>query len=505
MSGDAASPQATGGQIARGAAWLLLFKLADKGVGLLSTLILARLLVPADFGLVAMASAVVALTQLMNAFGFDTALIQRQDARREHYDTAWTFNVIFGVAVAALLLVLAVPVGRFYADERLAPILAVLAVGALLGGFENIGTVAFRKELDFKSEFRFLLVKRLAAFVVTIGIAVVYQSYWALIAGTVTGRLLSVWISFRLHPFRPRLSLVARHDLMHFSKWLLISSAIQFAQARSTDFVLGRTVGPHGLGVYSIAFEIATMPSTELIAPVNRAVYPAYAKLSGDLPQLRQRFVEVFSLICLLCVPITATLFGVADAAVRVVLGDKWLEAIVLIRVFTVCGLVGALQSNLYLVIMAMGKPKANTMLSGAVLLVSLPAIVWASIAHGVLGAAIAQLVASLVGLVGIVVVFRSVTGVALGSLARAAARPLLIGLVLAPAILQLDALLVANVPAFARLLLLLAAAAVIVLVLLLVLWALAGKPPGAEATIIDFCARRLRQSKATRALRRAE
>jgi lipopolysaccharide exporter len=494
--------QASGGQIARGAAWMLLFKLADKGVGLLSTLILARLLVPADFGLVAMASAVVALTQLLNAFGFDTALIQRQDARREHYDTAWTFNVVFGAVIAALLFVLAVPAGHFYRDDRLAPILFVLGAGALLGGFENIGTVAFRKDLDFKSEFRFLLIKRLAAFVVTIGIALAYQSYWALIAGTVTGRALSVWISFRLHPFRPRLSLAARHDLMHFSKWLLISSAIQFAQARSTDFILGRTVGPHGLGVYSIAFEIATMPSTELIAPVNRAVYPAYARLSTDLPQLRQRFVEVFSLICLVAVPIAAVLFGVADAAVRVVLGSKWLESVDLIRVFAVCGLVGALQSNLYLMIMAMGQPRANTLLSGAVLAVSLPVIVWASIAHGVMGAAVAQLAASLVGLVGIVLVFRRICGVGLRVLARAVARPALAGLVLVPALWQLDGLLAQSWPALPRLLLLLAASAIIVLAVLVAAWQLAGRPPGAEATVLDFARRRLQQRKQAQALR---
>ena len=119
----------------------MLFKLADKCIGLASTLILARLLVPADFGLVALAMAVIAFTQLMGAFGFDSALIQRQDATRVHYDTAWTFNVIVGVAMGCTLAALAVPVARFYDDDRLVAILSVLGAGAVVGALVGVGVV----------------------------------------------------------------------------------------------------------------------------------------------------------------------------------------------------------------------------------------------------------------------------------------------------------------------------------------------------------------------------
>lgn len=483
-----ARAQATGRQIASGAAWLMLFKLVDRSIGLVSTLILARLLVPADFGLVAMATAVVAFTQLMSSFGFDSALIQRQDARREHYDTAWSFNVLFGAGMAIALCLLAWPTARFYSDERLAPILLVLAGAALLGGLENIGTVAFRKELDFRSEFRFLFAKRIVAFAVTVAMAFAFRSYWALVVGTVTGRVASVWISYRLHPFRPRFSLRARADLMHFSKWIFLSSLIQFFHARSTDFILGRTVGSHGLGIYNLASEIATMPSSELIAPLNRAVYPAYARLNNDHDGLRERFLEVFGVICLIGVPVCAALFCVADPAVRLVLGANWLEAIPLIQVFALSGLLSALSSNLYLVVVAMGRPQANTFLSGSVLIVALPTVVWASLNHGIQGAALAQLGSAALAFVGIVAVFSRTTSVAIRDLCSAVWRPLVGSIMMMGVLLALDRSLlqqhpILNLP-IVRLAALGLAAGLSYPLLTWVLWKIARSPRGAETML---------------------
>ena len=489
------TPPATGGQIARGAAWLVLFKLADRSVGFVSTMVLARLLAPADFGLVAMAMAVVAMSELMSAFGFDTAIIQRQDARRAHYDTAWTFNVVFGVAVAMLLVLLSFPAAGFYQDPRLTPILQVLALGALVSGFENIGTVAFRKQLDFRSEFRFLLFKRLATFVVTIALAISFRDYWALIAGVVTGKLASVWISYRLHPFRPRLDLSARADLFHFSKWLLLSNTIQFIQTRSTDFIIGRTVGSHGLGIYTVAMEIATLPSTELIAPLNRAVYPAYSRLAHDPAALRERFFEVFAMIALIALPVAFGLAVVAEPAVRVLLGAKWLETVPIIRVAALVGLVGALQSNLYLVILALGRPRANTLLAGTIALIALPAIVIASLRYGIIGAAWANFGAAIVSFIGIGIVFTRITGYPIRRIAAALWRPTLAALLMAAAVLPTDRALIESGTDFAvfRLCLLIVIGSLTYSSGVLGCWWLAGMPEGAESRAVDLLLRRVR------------
>lgn len=497
---------ASGRQVAKGAAWMLLFKLVDKGFGLVSTLVLARLLVPQDFGLVAMASAVVALTQLMAAFGFDTAIIQRQDATRAHMDTAWTFNVLFGAAIALVLLALALPAAVFYQEPRLTQILPVLALASLLGGFQNIGIVLFRKQLDFRSEFRYSLAKRIPPFAMTITWALVAPGYWALVAGMVFGSFMSTLLSFAMHPYRPRFSLAARGDLMHFSKWLLLSSLVGFLHQRSTDFILGRTVGGHGLAIYNISVELSALPATELIAPINRAAYPVYAQLAGDRGLLLQRFTEVFAAIGFLALPLSVGMFCLAEQLVLVLLGERWIEAVPFIRILALSGLCGALQSNLYLLLVAMGRPKANTVLSGLLLLVSLPAVVGCSLRWGALGAAWAHGVVAVVGLLGILAMFRHHTGASWLQVCRPLGRPAVASAGMA---FVLGALL-QQLPAAASLQLqgaMLAGSAAIggltYVTLALLLWKAGGGGRGTEAALLDAmrrAGRRLRPIRPSKA-----
>jgi O-antigen/teichoic acid export membrane protein len=137
--------QGIGRKMAKGAAWMVGFKLLERSIGLISTIILARLLIPEDFGLIAMANAVIAVAELLQAFSFDVALIQNQQATREDYDTAWTLNILLAASCAVLLAAAAYPLSVFYGDPRVESVIYWLALGMLTQGFENIGIIAFRK------------------------------------------------------------------------------------------------------------------------------------------------------------------------------------------------------------------------------------------------------------------------------------------------------------------------------------------------------------------------
>lgn len=193
----------------RGAGWVIGWRMVTRGLGLVSTLILVRLLSPDDFGLVAMAMAFAASIDAMSGIGTEFALIRERAPSRAMYDTAFTLNVMRGGATALILVIGAWPVAYFVEDMRLAPLLMLLGVAFMLSAVENIGIVDFRRALDFAKEFRLFLVPRILGIASNIGTAFMLRSYWSLIVGIFVTRLSRMAFSYVMHPYRPRLSLAA--------------------------------------------------------------------------------------------------------------------------------------------------------------------------------------------------------------------------------------------------------------------------------------------------------
>ncbi|MGZ3814605.1 MAG: lipopolysaccharide biosynthesis protein [Mucilaginibacter sp.] len=384
-------------KMAKGAAWMVTFKLVERGIGLVSTIILARLLEPDDFGLVAMATAFLSLLTLLASFSFDVVLIQKQNADRSLYDTAWTFNVIFGFLLASALVISAIPLAQFYNEARLERILYVLAFSTFIGGFSNIGPVAFRKDLEFHKEFYFLLAKKLLAFTVCITLAFTLRNYWALVWGTFAGNMLALLLSYRVHPYRPRFCLSGGKELFGFSMWLFVNNVIYFTFYRAADFIISKTIGSHALGIYTIAYEFANLPTTELVAPINRAVLPGYSKMADDANAMRQGFLNVLSMIALCAIPAGLGIGLVAEPLVLVVLGEKWREAIPLIEILALSGTIMALQTNASVIYNALGKPKYMTaILFLQVFVFFIPMLILFLQTEGLLGAAKAYLLSNL-------------------------------------------------------------------------------------------------------------
>jgi O-antigen/teichoic acid export membrane protein len=372
---------------------MVLFKMLERSMGLVSMLILARLLVPADFGLVAMATSLIALLELFSAFGLDTALIQRADATPAHFNSAWTLNVFAASAIAAMMLLLSWPAALFYREPRVTAVICAFGLAALIQGFENVGVVTFRKEMRFDREFRYLLVKKLMAFSVTVPLAYMWRNYWALVAGTIAGRVGGVIMSYVLQSFRPRFSLAAIRDLMHVSKWLMIQNGLAFLKERSSDLIIGRLAGPHPLGIFSVSAEISAMPGTELVAPINRAILPGYVKLAGDMPALRREYLSVMAMISLVAVPAVAGFAACASFLVLLVLGPKWIEAANLIRILAFFGITQVLQSNAYSAFLAIGRPQIFVKINAIHVGILLPLMLGLTPFFGISGSAWAYVI----------------------------------------------------------------------------------------------------------------
>jgi O-antigen/teichoic acid export membrane protein len=189
-----------------------------------------------------------------------------------------------------------------------------------------------------------------------------------------------------MHPFRPRWSLVRGREIFNFSKWLVLTNILTYARDRSDSLIVGKILGAATLGLYTVAHEIATMATSELVAPIRRALLPGYAKLAHDVGALRESFISGFALIMMIASPVAIGMGLVADPLVRLFLGDQWLAAIPMLQVLAIFGLLQISSSNIGPVFLALGRPRLVMIVTGLTVGIGIPLTIYATLRWGVTG-----------------------------------------------------------------------------------------------------------------------
>lgn len=314
---------------AHGASWMLAWRSINRLLGLISTLILVRILTPDDFGIVSLAFAFSTALETMSTIGTETQLVRSPQLDQAMYDTAFTMNLCRAGFLMALIMLAADPAAWWFGDARLAGVLQAIALLSGLSGLNNIRLIDFQRDLDFRREFVALGVPRLIQAVSTILAALLLRSYWALIVGLFTGRLCGIAFGYLMKPHLPRLTFSAWRSLVSASLWTCAIGIALMVRDRVDIFVIGRNFGTTAAGLWTITVEIASLPLTELIGPIARAAMPGFAAtLRGrDASNIRETLVRVLALVALLATPVGTGLSLVSGPLVAVALGARWREA----------------------------------------------------------------------------------------------------------------------------------------------------------------------------------
>lgn len=459
--------------------WSMLTRWISRLIGLVSTLILVRILSPADFGIVALASVFVGLVEVSLELGVSAALIQNREVTRAHFDTAWTFSLIQSTSAGLIIAASSSFVAQYYSDERITILLVVMGLSSAIQGFENIGVVKFQRELDFKRDFNFQLIKRVFGFLVTIVFAFWLRSYWALVFGTLISRFGGVVVSYLVCDFRPRFSLAKKNEIWGFSKWVIVRSVGGYLDDQFHRLVVGKTESARILGLYTVSGEIASMPTSELLMPIGRVLFPAFSAYKGDSARLLESYLLSLRVQVLLAIPLSAGLAAVADNAVPVLLGDNWVEAITFIRILALYGFVHAIGYSGAYLLTALGKIRVLAImpwLSFALFLVAVVAMDDA----GALEVAEIRL---LLGFISIFAFFWLVKRVLIGLLWRdllaACWRPVVAATIMAALVYMLSGYL--SWPSAIELVFQIVVGGILYTVILFALWIISGRPFGAE------------------------
>ncbi|MGB8182948.1 MAG: lipopolysaccharide biosynthesis protein [Stellaceae bacterium] len=385
-----------GRKIARSAVFMIALRGAFRLIGLVSSLILLRLLAPSDFGVVGLVTAALAILEILAELSFEAGLVRMAAPERIHYDTAWTLGLMRN-AIVALAVVLSGPwLAAFVADPRVIPLTYVLAGITLLQGLQNVGVVDFQRRLEYDRFFRFQIFGKLAGFCVALPLAFALRNYWALMAGIAATRLSMTALSYAMSPYRPRLTLEGWRDLFDFSKWLLVANIEWVVDSYAMTFLTGRVAGPAAIGLYQVANRVASLPASEVAAPIRGPMYAGMSRTAHDMPQLRRQTLDGLFLSVAVVTPMAVGIALLAQPIVDLFFGWKWVAAVPLVRLCALAALfdaIGHYTHNLYLVT---HRQRRFVGVFAVALAVRIPAIIAGAWFDGINGAAFAMMVTAI-------------------------------------------------------------------------------------------------------------
>ena len=389
--------------------WAFALSMTGRILHFVRTLILARLLAPDDFGLMAIAVIALSLLETFTRTGFTQALIQRDGDITGHLDSAWTISVIRGVALGIALFLVAPLVGQFFGTPEAVPLVQVLAVVSVLSGLKNVGVVFFDKELQFRERFLYRSLPIAVDLVVSIGLALILQSVWALVLGRIASQAAMTIASFVAHPYRPRFRLERDKvkDLYGFGMWITLSAILLYFVENLDYIVVGRLLDPSDLGLYKMAFTISALLSIEITWVVDQVVFPALSKLQTDPKKLREGYLGTLELVSVAALPAAAGLWFVGPTAVAILLGGKWLGLLPAYGALLIRGLFRSIGETTYPLFRSVGKPRITTVILLATVILMASFLLPFTSAWGIAGAAWATVIASVPAVASLVVAAR--------------------------------------------------------------------------------------------------
>ena len=374
-------------RVAIGTVLIVCTRVIIRSLGFINTLVLARLLVPEDFGLVAIGVTVMQLLQNISDIGVSQAVVKFRNAERSKFDTLFTLSLIRGVVVMALLLIFAPFAGDIYGDSRVTWVFIGISLAPLFQSLVNPRYYEFERDLDFSKEFLAHSSNKIVSVAVSITIAVIFKSYWAIALGLVSGTFVQMIMSYALRPYMPRFSLRAFGELIGFTGWLTGVSFMAALNNKLDVLILGRFLNPTLTGAFYMGDHISMLPSTEIADPISKAIYPGLSSLQDTPARMRRAFLRGVEALGAIAMPASLGCAFVATDLVLALLGDKWLISVPVIQAFAPAFGVMAIFTAIQGYAMALGHPKLIFVREVIYFFIRTPLFIWATLEYGLLGA----------------------------------------------------------------------------------------------------------------------
>lgn len=350
-------------RVVRSGFWVMFSKIVERLLRFISSIIVARLLSPADFGLFGLACLALNILQTFTEPGINAALVQRQGRIEEYLNTAWTVSLIRKSAIFLILFIFSPLVAQFFNNPEASGVTKAVAFTVLLGGLSNIGVVYFTKDIDFRKQIVLNVSMILSSTMVTIILAYMLRNSWALVWGMLAGSLTNAIMTFVIHPYRPKFHLEweKAKELFKFGRWVFGSSIIVFLLSQGDDIFVGKFLGTTMLGLYTMAFAIANIAATEISHTVSSIAFPMYAKAQEDKKLLKETFFRTLLITSFISLPVAGLIFSLSPLFTKLLLKEQWMPMVPVLQILTIGGGMRAIGACIGCLLQGVGKPSINT------------------------------------------------------------------------------------------------------------------------------------------------
>jgi len=384
----------------KGISWAGSLSFFSRGISFLRTIVFARILNPAQFGVYGIALLIMALLETLTETGVNVILVQEKENIEKYISTAWLVSIIRGIIIALVIILSAPFIAAFFHAPGVLGVMLLVSVVPFLRGFINPSEVTFQKDLKFHQEFWYRIA--IFAFDTVISLAMVYMihSVIGIIWGLIAGVVLEVVLSFVLLSPRPNLNIEKGYlsKIVNKGKWVTLSGIFNYLFHNFDTIVVGRILGAGGLGLYEMAYNISMLPITDVADVISKVTFPVYTKISEDKFRLRKAFLKTVVLVSLILLP-----FGILIVfpyeIVKIVLGQKWLGIVDVLRILVIFGVIRAISGSTSALFLSVGKQRYVTIVTLVSMLGLAVTIVPLVLKMGIYGAGVSVLIGTLVAL----------------------------------------------------------------------------------------------------------
>ncbi|KKQ97775.1 MAG: Membrane protein involved in the export of O-antigen and teichoic acid [Candidatus Woesebacteria bacterium GW2011_GWB1_39_12] len=374
----------------KGLSWIGGLRFFTRIIAYLKTIILARILVPEQFGIFGIASLILAFLETLTETGINVFFIQGEGKIKKYVNSAWIVSLVRGLAISLLILLSSSYIANFFNSPESLNIIRLIALVPLIRGFINPAIVILKKDLLFKKEFIFRTSVFLIEGIVVIFLALTLKSAYSLVYGMIVGAFLEVILSFIFIKPLPKFSIEKEEvkKIIGRGKWVTLAQFSNLAFKEGDDVFVGRLLGTYALGIYQMAYKLATLPLTEVGEVVSEVTFPVYSKISGDIKRLKKAYFKVVASVIVLILPIGVILFFYPTQIVLVLLGEKWIGVANILKTLSLFGVLRAVDYTSLSLFLSIKKQEYVAVKNTVSFLIMIVLIIPLIFKYGLVGAA---------------------------------------------------------------------------------------------------------------------